>query len=372
MLPRSRTNDVIYLNPQTHADRVLGLNLLEITEPRHKTLVVSSLISIFKNIWPDAWGPRSEFILSNAAFALMAQRKAGTLVALQRLLTDATYRKELAARVADPAVRWFFDLYDWQWTRSFREEATAPLLNKVNKFVASPLLRPVLGQHTSSFDFRRLLDDRQILICDLSKGNLGADITSLIGSIVVTKLALPALSRQDTPEEQRAPHYLYADEVQTFMYGIDLPTILAESRKYRLALIMATQALSLLPTTTQAAVLGNCATIAAFRVSGLDAEILEQEFAAALPARELQNLDDYALYLRTLVEGHTAGPYLLYTLPPSPRTGQETTTDRIIAASLQRYGRPRGDVEAKLKIFLATPSHHLRKGAAQTTKKIAA
>ena len=148
----------------------------------------------------------------------------------------------------------------------------------------------LLGQSNSSFDFRQLLDERKILLCDLSKGSLGPDVTSLLGSLVVTKLALAALSRQDTLEEERTPHFLYADEVQNFVYGVDLPTILAESRKYRLALIMATQTLSLLPELTLAAVLGNCATIASFRVSGADAEILEREilereFAAHAGAR---------------------------------------------------------------------------------------
>ena len=353
LIPRVRSNHVIYLNPQGQAGRVLGLNLLEVDSEHHKPLVVSSLISIFKNLWPDGWGPRSEFLLSNTVYALLAQTRPGTILAVQKLLTDEGYRKQLASRVSDPAVHAFFDVYDRQWERRFREEAIAPLLNKVNKFVTSPLLRTMLGQPQSSFNFRTLMDEEQILLCDLSKGNLGADVTSLIGSLVVTKLSLAALSRQDTPEEQRKPHYLYVDEVQNFVYGIDLPTILSEARKYRLALTIATQTLGQLTDASRAAVFGNCGTIASFRISGDDASALEQEFAGQLPARELQTLADYELYLSTLIDGAPAGPYPLRTFPPFGKTGQENSPERIIRASMLRYGRPRAVVEAKLRAFLA-------------------
>jgi hypothetical protein len=266
------------------ARRVVGLNLLEVDSEYQKPPVVSSLISIFKNIWPEGWGPRSEFLLSNAVYALLAQRRPGTLISVQKLLTDHGYRTQLAARVSDPAGHAFFDLYDRQWEPRFREEAIAPLLNKINKFVTSPLLRALLGQPQSSFNFRTVMDQGQILLCDLSKGNSGADVTSLIGSLVVTKLSLAALARQDTPEEQRRPHYLYVDEVQNFVYGIDLPTILSEARKYRLALTIATQTLGQLTEASRAAVFGNCGTIASFRINGDDATTLEREFAGQLPA----------------------------------------------------------------------------------------
>jgi hypothetical protein len=328
---------------------------LEVDSEHHKPLVVSSLISIIKNIWPEGWGPRSEFLLSNAVYALLAQRRAGTLISVQKLLTDQRYRKQLAARVSDPAVTAFFDLYDHQWEPRFREEAIAPLLTKVNKFVTSPLLRTMLGQPQSSFNFRTLMDQGHILLCDLSKGNLGADVTSLLGSLVVTKLSLAALARQDTPEEQRKPHYLYVDEVQNFVYGVDLPTILSEARKYHLALTIVTQTLSQLTEASRAAVFGNCGTIASFRISGDDAATLEREFANQLPARELQTLADYEIYLSTLINGSPAGPFPLRTFPPRPKTGLETTPERIIRASTLRYGRPRALVEAKLKAFL-TPS----------------
>jgi hypothetical protein len=294
-------------------------------------------------------------LLENITSTLLAlkQPRSVTILSLYRFFIDPAYRAWLASRVADPAARAFLHLYDHEWDKRFREEASAPLMTKANKFASSPLLRAVLGQPRSSFDFRQVLDTRQILLCDLSKGLLGSDVASLVGSLVVTKLALAALSRQDTPEGERVPHYLYADEVQNFVYGMDLPTILSEARKYRLTLIVATQTIAQLPHDTQAALFGNCGTITSFRVSGVDAEILEQEFAGPLPARALQNLDDYELYLRTLSSGSPVGPFLLRTFPPRPKSGQESTPDRIIDASLRRYGRPREGVEAKLRGNLA-------------------
>jgi hypothetical protein len=162
-----------------------------------------------------------------------------------------------------------------------REESIAPLLNKVSKFITNPLLRAVIGQTTSSFDFRWAMDTGKILLCNLSKGALGEDVISLLGSLIVPRLSLAALSRQDTPEADRWPHFLFADEVQNFTHGVDFPTILSEARKYALSLTIGTQTLSQLPGTTIEAVFGNCATIVSFRVSGEHAKALVREFAAS-------------------------------------------------------------------------------------------
>jgi hypothetical protein len=172
LIPRHRTNDVIYFNPQD-PEHVLGLNVFERVSDEQKPLVVSSLVSIFKHIWPEMWGPRSEFILSNVAFALLSQPTPVTLAAIPKLLTDPAYRASVLRHVTDPAVRWFFNLYDNHWNERFREEAISPLLNKTGAFLTNPLLRAIIGQPTSSFDFRRTMDSGKILLCNLSKGALG-------------------------------------------------------------------------------------------------------------------------------------------------------------------------------------------------------
>jgi type IV secretory pathway TraG/TraD family ATPase VirD4 len=365
-VPRHRTNDVIYLDP-AHPDRIIGLNVLESVGSQQRSLVVSSIISILRNLYSHNWGPRTEYILEHCVYALLEQKQPVTLAALPRLLVDANYRRHIVKNVTDPAIRSFFTFYEQQNDR-LREESIAPLLNKVSKFITNPLLRAVIGQVTSSFDFRWLMDSGKILLCNLSKGALGEDVSSLLGSLVVTKLALASLSRQDTPEAERRPHFLYIDEVQNFTHGMPLPTILSEARKYALGLTIATQTLAQLPEDSLASVFGNCGTLASFRVSADDAKALVREFAVSgegprladqmndliLPVSELQNLPDYCLFVQTLQHGRPEEPCLMRSLPPFEMTGSESNDGIALATSLSRYGRDRRTVECALNRFLAS------------------
>ena len=356
LIPRKRTNDVIYLNPQD-PNHTIGLNVFESVSPDQRPLIVSSIISILKNIWSENWGPRTEYILSNASYALLSQPEPQTLIALPKLLTDTEYRARILEHVTDPAVRDFFNIFDNHWNARFREEAIAPLLNKLDKFTTNPLLRAIIGQTKSSFDFRWAMDTKKIILVNLSKGALGEDVSSLLGSLIVTKLSLAALSRQDTPEADRPLHVLYADEIQNFIYGVDFPTVLSEARKYRLSLVIATQTLSQLPPKSLSAVLGNCGTFASFRVSGEDAETLKHEFATKRPAFLLQDLPDYMVYVRTLSAHRDGVPKplepKLITAAPAIDGVDNTTPERIVKASAKRYARPRQEVETKLKKFLS-------------------
>jgi hypothetical protein len=355
-IPRSRTNEVIYFNPHD-TKAIPGINILERVSRDHRPLVVSALVSTLKNIWPDNWGPQTEYLLSNFTFALLEQREPATLLALPKLLTDSAYRAHVLKSVSDPAVRGFFKIYDEVWDDDQRARASAPLLNKASKFITNPLLRNIIGQPTSSFDFRRLMDRQQILLCDLSKGALGEDVSSLLGSLITTKMYLASLSRQDTPEKDRVPHFFYIDEVHNFTYGVDLASILSEARKYRLTLSIATQTLNQLPEKTVAAVFGNCATVMCFRVSGADAKVLEYEFAMAINAGQLEELPDFKLYIKTLIEGEghgetitmPASPKLITTFPPFENTKKANTRARIVRASLERFARLRAEVEAYIE-----------------------
>jgi len=222
---------------------------------------------------------------------------------------------------------------------------------------------------TGLFCIRRLywlMDSGKILLCNLSKGALGEDVSSLLGSLIVTKLAIASLSRQDMPEAERRPHFLFVDEVQGFTYGMDLPTILSESRKYALSVTIGTQTLHQLPDASIAAVFGNCSTLISFRVSGGDAKELVREFAASgegprltdqmfdviIPASELQNLPDYKLYVRTLLDGQPQEPFLVKGAPPLYGVGKPIDPATVVRTSLERYGRDRKTIEKNIHHFL--------------------
>jgi hypothetical protein len=187
-IPRSRTNDVIYVNPADQA-AVVGVNVLESGSHRERSLVVSSLISILRNLHPNNREPRTEYILEHAVYALIEQPEPVTLAALPKLLVDHNYRRQIVRNAFHPAVKSSF-LSHQQQNGRVREESIAPLLNKVSKFITNPPLRAVIGQTRSSFDFRWATDTNKIILCSLSKGALGEDVSSLLGSLIVTKLCL--------------------------------------------------------------------------------------------------------------------------------------------------------------------------------------
>jgi hypothetical protein len=359
LIPRARTNDVIYFNPHDRAF-VPGINIMERVSEEHRPLVVSALTSTLRNIWPDNWGPQTDLILSSFAYALLEQSEPTTLLGLHKLLTRPEYRAHVAKRITDPVIRSFFDTYENEWDDNKRASASAPPLNKIAKLVTNPLLRNVVGQATSSFDFRWMMDSKKILLCDLSKGALGEDVSSLLGSLIVTKLFLAALSRQDTPETDRIPHFFYIDEVHNFTYGIDLASILSEARKYRLTLTVATQTLSQLPPNTVSSIFGNCATVMSYRVSGEDAGTLAQEFSMTISAAQLQDLPDYKLYVRSLVSigedekavAMPSQPRRIAAYPPFITGDAMAMRERVIRTSAERYCRRRTEVEERINTFL--------------------
>jgi hypothetical protein len=354
-IPRHRLNDVIYFNPKDH-ERALALNILDCPLPEQRGLVVSNAVSIFHRLWASSWGPRMEDILRNGLYALIEQPQPVSIIALTKLLTNATYRAKALRSVRNPAVRDFFlNTFD-HWTPSFREEAISPVLNKVRAFATDALMRAVVGQPRSSFDFRWMMDRRKILLCDFSKGSIGDDNAQLLGSLIVIKEKLAALSRHDVPEDDRVPHVLYTEEAQNFIG--DFPSILQEARKYRLILVLATQGIEQLSREAAFAVFTNCATVISFRVSGTDAARMTNEFATLLSASNLQALEDYKVYVRTLSRadaGHSfpSGPHLVKTFPPFGRGDRTAPRERIVRVSRERYTKPRASVDAKIGRFLA-------------------
>ncbi len=370
-IPRGRTNDVIHFKP---ADPyfVSSLNILEKVPREQHPLVVSSVVATFKSLWSSGWGPQTEYLLTNFCFALLVQKDSVSLLDILRVIADRSYREKVFTGSDDALLQTFYQMYEHEWDDDQRAKASAPLLNKVSAFATNPLLRAVIGQQRSSFNFRKMMDEKKILLCDLSKGALGSDIASLLGSLITTKLYLASLSRQDTPEKSRIPHYFYIDEVHNFTHGIDLSSILAEARKYRLSLTVATQTLAQLRRHNDEivpAIFGNCGTLISFRVSGDDATLLAKEFASDVIAPQLENLPDYELYLRTLVNAHgdtaliasQAERHTAY--PPFANNSDPQSTRTIIKASRERYSRNREDVDRwlSLKFTLADEKKTARK-----------
>lgn len=350
-IPRHRKNDVIHFDPKNRS-HALSLNVLDCPRPEQRGLVVSHVVSIFKTVWADSWGARLEDILRNSLWALIEQPAPTSLLALPKLLTDESYRAALLNHVDNPAVRDFFVNTFARWTSSFREEAISPVLNKCRAFTTDPLMRAVIGQTRSSFNFRWMMDHRKILLCDLAKGSIGDDNSRLLGSLIVLQEKLAALSRQDITESERVPHVLYCEEAHNFIG--DFESILAEARKYGLILTLATQGIEALPREAAFAIFSNCATVISFRVSGTDAARIKDEFGLALPASSLQELPDYTMYVRTLTRGSGAGaspsgPHYVSGHPPFERHPRHAHPESVIRVSQARYATPRAAVEEKLR-----------------------
>jgi len=356
-IPRHRTNDVIYFNPKDQ-ERAFALNLLECPRREQRGLVVSNVISIFKKLWFDSWGPRMEDILRNGLHALIEQPRPVSILALPKLLTDSKYRAEVLTNVTNPAVLDFFENTYERWDNRFREEAISPVLNKCRAFLTDPLLRAVIGQPRSSFDFRRAMDERKIILCDLSKGAIGGDNAMLLGSVIVMQEKLAALSRSDIPESDRVPHLLFAEEAQNYIG--DFESILAETRKFNLVLAIATQVIESLSRETAAAIFTNAANLIAFRVSHTDAERLKDEFTLAFAGAAIQDLPDYRAYVRTLHCDDKgcwpAEPERIATYPPFLKNSDAEWRSKVERTSNERYTRPRAMVEDQIARFLL--QHH--------------
>lgn len=227
-IPQSRAPDVVYFNVPDAAHPV-AFNPLEWVRPEHRILAASGMLEAMKKLWPDYWGPRLEHVLRNALLLLVEQRQA-VLGDVLRLVAEKTFRQSLARRSPNPVLQKFrlseFEKYSWR----YRADSIAPIQSKIGAFLADPRLQAILGQGKSAFDLRRVMDDGKILLVNLAKGKLGEDSSALLGSLLVSKIGLAALSRADQPEETRRDFHLYLDEFQVFT-TLSLATLLAELRK---------------------------------------------------------------------------------------------------------------------------------------------
>jgi type IV secretory pathway TraG/TraD family ATPase VirD4 len=312
-VPQERRADLIYFDV-TDAERSLGFNPLESVSPRYQPLAASGLLSVFQHIWSDSWGPRLEHILRNALLALLEQ-PAATLADIPRMLDDNAFRKQATSRVTNEQVRNFWLKEYAGYPARFRAEAIAPLQNKVGAFLANPLIHRIVMQEHSAFRMRKVMDEGKVLLVNLAKGKIGADTSTLLGALLVSRLGLAALSRADRIEDVRRDFYLYLDEFHNFT-TLSLVGMLSELRKYRLNLILAHQYLAQLDERLLAAILGNVGTILSFRIGPSDAETIAREFAPEFSPTDLLNLPNYHIYLKLMIDGRVSSPFSAETLPP--------------------------------------------------------
>lgn len=305
-IPESRINDLVYFNPQDRT-QAMYFNPLESLNPSESHLVVSSLVSVFKKIWADSWGPRLEYILRNALSTLL-EFSGSTLIDLQRILQDRDFRLKVIARLKNEQLKNFWLNEFEKYPPYFQQEAIAPVQNKIGQFLNNPILREIVSQPKSSFNLREIMDSGKILLVNLAKGKIGEDSTSLLGAMLITKLGLSALSRQDIPEEKRKDFYLYVDEFQSFATS-SFVDILSEARKYRLSLILANQYLSQIDEKVRDAIFGNVGTLISFKVGLEDAKFLAEEFYPEFSQEDLINLPCYSIYLKLMINGETSNPF---------------------------------------------------------------
>lgn len=339
-IPPDRIDDVVYFNV---ADREYprGFNPLAGVHPDDRPLVTDAQVSSYKHIWKNAWGEgRMEQLMYNTIAALLDTEDA-TLLGVRRMLLDSEYRnKVIADHVRDPEVRAYW-LEDFgTWASNYRREAIAPVLNKICQLFTSPLTRNILGQRTSTFDIGEIMDNQHILIVNLSKGTVGHRTAKLLGSFLISQFHLAAMRRD--PRADHPPFNLYIDEFTNFATDA-FSEILSECRKYGLALTLAHQYIEQMSDETRAAVFGNVGTLAVFRVGPRDADVLEKEFSHPITASTLVELDHHHVCMRQLDQGTTPPPFHGVThRPPTPHYLQAS---QIIAASRERHGKPRKEVE---------------------------
>ncbi len=351
-VPPERYEDVIYFDP-AHLDRPFGLNLLEYDPrfPEQKTFIVNELLAIFKRLYgdvPESMGPAFEQYFRNSTMLVMEDPASGsTMLDIARVLSNAEFRNRKLARSNNPVVNQF-------WTEiATRAEGEASLANivpyitnKFDDFTANDFMRPIVGQQESSFNFREIMDNKKILLVNLSKGRLGERNANLLGLITVGKLFMAALSRADSPGKDFPPFYLYIDEFQNITTD-SIPGILSEARKYKLSLTIAHQFLKQIDEKIRDAVFGNVGSMAVFRVGEEDGEFFAKQFAPVFSALDFVNIENYNAYVRILAGGVPQKPFNITSLPPVQ--GNKDQIDDLRELSYLTYGRDREQVESLIR-----------------------
>ena len=346
-IPKSRTNQTIIFDP-SDINWPIAFNMLDEVLPEHRPLIASGLVWIFKKIFGESWWPRLEHILRNTILALLEYPNT-TLISIPLMLTSDVYRKKVVLKITDPVVKQF---WTWEYEKmapNQKVEAAGPILNKVWQFLSSTILRNILGQPKNSFNLRWAMDNKKVIIINLSKWKIGEDASALLWAMMVTKFQLDAMSRADTVEKERKDFYLYVDEFQNFATD-SFATILSEARKYKLNLVMANQYIDQMTETVKWAVFWNVWTLVSFQIWYHDSTIMKEIFWTDVESEDLTNLKKYSIYIKELIDWMPSKVFSADTLPPYPITKEafEIRFKKILQVSREKYSTSKKVVEQKI------------------------
>ena len=305
-VPKNRLRDVIFFDP-IDTLHPIGFNPLQSVKSEFHSLIASGLISTFKKMWIESWGPRMEHILRFTILTLL-EYSGATLLDIQPLLTDKEFRKEVLNHSQNPTIQAFWQNEFDRFSPKMQAEMVSPIINKTSLFLTSIPLRSIVGQKESSFKMQQVMDSGRIFIAKLSKGLLGEDVTTLIGSMLVTFIQLSAMNRASLPEAARRHFYLYIDEAHSFI-SLSFADILSEARKYRLGLFITHQYIEQLQEPIRKAIFGNIGTLICFRVGSKDAEFLEKEFLPEFISLDLVSLPRFSIFIKLMIDGTTSRPF---------------------------------------------------------------
>jgi hypothetical protein len=350
LIPKERIDDVIYFNPGD-TRRPIGLNILEYSpqRPEEKTFIINTLIEIIDKLYnlQVTGGPMFEQYLRNALLLLMDDPSWGyTLLEVSKVFVDEYFRDELLSKCKNYPVIEF-------WTKQAPvvggelslENMITWVTSKLNPFITNDFVRPIIAQSKSSIDFNQIMNERKILIVNLSKGLIGETSAYLMGMLLITKILLGAFSRITIPEEERKDFYLYIDEFQNFAFK-GVASILAEARKYRLSMVLAHQYIKQLPEEIASAIVGNVGTIISFRVGAQDAEFLERIFLPVFNKFDLVNIPNYNAYIKLLIHGYVSDAFNIKTLPPEPSSKE--LAEKVAELSMLKYGKEKEIIEKEI------------------------
>lgn len=343
-VPHDRIKDVIYFAP-FDTNHPIGFNVMEDVGYDKRHLVASGLMSAFHRIWgEESWSARMEYILQNTLLALLEYPDT-TLGDVSPMLLNQKFRNRVLDKIQDPLVKRYWREEFTSYSERYKQEAVPGILNKVGQFVSNPLIRNIVSQPRSAFDMRDIMDSRKIFLVNLSKGRIGENNADMLGSMIVVKLYLAAMSRAEEGARLAGlpPFYLYVDEFQSVVNS-SFENILSEARKYKLCLTIAHQYIEQVPEEVRAAVFGNVGTTIAFRVGPFDSEVLEKVFTPVFTAQDLVGLGFAQIYLTLMIDGVGSKPFSAQTLPPINDPEVHYATEAI-DWSRQKYSITRAEVE---------------------------